>query len=96
MYCPKITYCFSVADLKEINEQIKLIATNYEETEGGWFNTSESDNIKFIDQAGKSFVLCVRGQFFRRGEGEYDLEYVMLLADEITLHFETRLFDDKL
>ena len=96
MYCPKITYCFSVADLKEINEQIKLIATNYEETEGGWFNTSESDNIKFIDGAGKSFVLCVRGQFFRRGEGEYDLEYVMLIADGITLHFETRLFDDKL
>ena len=96
MYCPKITYCFSGSDLKEINEQIKLIAVNYEETEGGWFNISESDNIKFIDQAGKSFTLCVRGQFFRRGEGEYDLEHVMLMADEITLHFETRLFDDKL
>jgi hypothetical protein len=96
MYCPKITYCFSGSDLKEINQKIKLIAVNYEDTESGWFNTSESDNLKFIDQNEKSFVLCVRGQFFRRGEGEYDLEYVMLIADGITLHFEISLFDDKL
>jgi len=96
MYCPKITYCFSATDLKELNKQIKVLAVNYEETEGGWFNTSESDNVKFIDQNEKSFVLCVRGQFFRRGEGEYDLEHVMLIADGITLHFEVRLFDDQL
>jgi len=54
------------------------------------------DNVTFTDEAGKIFVLSICGQFFRRGEGEYDLEHVMLIADGITLHFEVRLFDDQL
>lgn len=96
MYCPKITYCFSATDLKELNKQIKVLAVNYEETESGWFNVVEGDNVTFTDEAGKIFVLSICGQFFRRGEGEYDLEHVMLIADGITLHFEVRLFDDQL
>ena len=94
MYNPKITYHFSMDDIKRLNEEIKGIAENFHEEETGWFQ--EKEGMNFVDENGISFEIDILGRFFRRDEPEYDLHYIRLKKDGITFEFDYRIFEDSI
>ena len=93
MYNPKITYHFSMDDIKKLNQEIRIIAENYE-IDNGWFH--ENEGRQFIDEQGNVFAIDVLGRFFRKDEPEYDLHYVRLKKDGITFEFDYRIFQDRI
>jgi len=94
MYNPKITYHFSMDDIKRLNEEIKVIAENFHEEETGWFH--ENTGRLFADENGNVFEFDVLGRFFRKDEPDYDLHYVRLKKDGITFEFDYRIFQDRI
>ena len=94
MYNPKITYHFSMDDIKRLNEQIKVIAENYHEEDTGWFH--EEEGTHFIDENQNTFQIDILGRFLRNDEPEFDLHYVRLKKDGITFEFDYRIFQDKI
>jgi hypothetical protein len=94
MYNPKITYYFSMDDVKRLNEEIKGIAENFHEEDTGWFH--EKEGMQFTDENQNTFEIDILGRFFRRDEPEYDLHYIRLKKDGITFEFDYRIFEDKI
>lgn len=94
MYCPKITYCFSEDDIRTLNERIKSIANNYNDDQTGWFDVDETQHLVFIDEQDNMFTIHLRGRFFRSDDPEFDLDYVTLEKDGISLSFDINIFDD--
>jgi len=94
MYNPKITYHFSMDDIKRLNEEIKGIAENFHEEDTGWFQ--EKEGMNFVDANGITFEIDILGRFFSRDEPEYDLHYIRLKKDGITFEFDYRIFEDKI
>jgi hypothetical protein len=94
MYNPKITYHFSMDDVKRLNNQIKVIAENYHEEDTGWFH--EKEGMQFTDENQNTFEIDILGRFFRKDEPEYDLHYIRLKKDGITFEFDYRIFEDKI
>jgi len=91
MYNPKITYHFSMDDIERLNEEIKVIAQNFEH-ENGWFH--ENEGRQFTDEKGNVFDFDVLGRFFRKDEPLFDIHYVRLKKDGITFEFDYRIFQD--
>ena len=96
MYCPKITYCFIGDDIRTLNERIKNIAKDYQEEDSGWFSVNETNNLVFIDEQDNLYVIHLRGRFWRKGEPDFNLEYVTLEKDGISFSFDVDIFDDHL
>jgi len=94
MYNPKITYHFSMDDIKRLNEEIKGIAENFHEEETGWF--SENIGRQFVDENNNTFEIDVLGRFFRADEPDFDLHYIRLKKDGITFEFDYRIFQDRI
>lgn len=94
MYCPKITYCFSADDIRTLNERIKSIANNYNCDQTGWFDVDETQHLVFVDEQDNMFTIHLRGRFFRSDDPEFDLDYVTLEKDGISLSFDINIFDD--
>jgi hypothetical protein len=91
MYNPKITYQFSMDDIKRLNEEIKAIAQTYEQ-DNGWFQ--ENEGRQFTDENGNVFEFDILGRFFRADEPNFDLHYVRLKKDGIIFEFDYRIFQD--
>jgi len=97
MYCPKITYCFIGDDIRTLNERIKNIAKDFEEEgNSGWFSVDERQHLVFIDEQDNLYTIHLRGHFWRKGEPDFNLEYVTLEKDGISFSFDTDIFDDQL
>jgi len=97
MYCPKISYCFIGDDIRTLNEQIKTIAKDFQdEDNGGWFSIDEKNNLVFIDEQDNLYVIHLRGKFWRKGERDFNLEYVTLEKDGISFSFDVNIFDDQI
>lgn len=94
MYCPKITYCFSSEDVQRLNAIIKSIANNYNCDQTGWFDVAEKENLDFIDEQKNTFIIHLRGRFWKADDPEFDLDYVTLEKDGISLSFDINIFDD--
>jgi hypothetical protein len=94
MYNPKITYHFSMDDIKRLNEEIKSIANNYNDDQTGWFEVDEKQHLVFVDEQDNMFTIHLRGRFFRSDDPEFDLDYVTLEKDGITFSFDINIFDD--
>jgi|688.fasta_scaffold2485633_1 hypothetical protein len=92
MYNPKITYHFSMDDVKRLNEEIKGIAENFHEEETGWFQ--ENKGRQFTDENGNTFDFDILGRFFRADEPNFDLHYIRLKKDGIIFEFDYRIFQD--
>lgn len=91
MYNPKITYHFSMDDVKRLNEEIKTIAENFEQ-ENGWFQ--ENEGRQFTDENNNTFEIDILGRFFRADEPNFDLHYIRLKKDGIIFEFDYRIFQD--
>lgn len=91
MYCPKINYCFSMDDVKKLNQEIRIIAENYE-IDNGWFH--ENEGRQFIDEQGNVFAIDVLGRFSQRFEPDYELHYVRLKKDGMSFDFDVELFSE--
>lgn len=94
MYCPKITYCFSDFDVERLNERIKSIANNYNCDQTGWFDVDETQHLVFVDEQDNMFTIHLRGRFWKNDDPEFDLDYVTLEKDGISLSFDINIFDD--
>lgn len=94
MYCPKITYCFSDFDVERLNERIKSIANNYNDDQTGWFDVDETQHLVFVDEQDNMFTINLRGRFWKADDPEFDLDYVTLEKDGISLSFDINIFDD--
>jgi hypothetical protein len=92
MYCPKITYYFSVEEIKALDKRIQEIARTYYEGDTGWFNVGEYEHLTFIDDNDNMYSIHLRGRFWRKDESQYDLEYVSLEKDGVIFNFDPNLF----
>jgi hypothetical protein len=96
MYCPKITYCFSAEDLQKLNTRIKFIAQEYHQSETGWFDVSDFENLEWMDEQDVRFTIHLRGRFWKADDPEFDLEYVQLVNNGIVLDFDINIFEDSI
>lgn len=96
MYCPKITYCFSAEDLQKLNTRIKFIAQEYHQSETGWFDVNDLDNLEWMDEQDVRFTIHLRGRFLGAYDPEFELDYIQLINNGIVLDFDTDLFEHKI
>jgi hypothetical protein len=94
MYCPKITYCFSDEDVQRLNTKIKWIAHEYHQSETGWFDVADLENIDFVDEQDNIFTIHLRGRFWKTDDPQFDLDYIQLVNNGIVLDFDLNLFED--
>lgn len=96
MYCPKINYCFSDDDIRTLNERIKAIAEAYHDSETGWFDVGEHQQLIFIDEDDNMFSIHLLGRFLSAYDPEFELEVVELTKDGIVFSFDTDIFESKI